>query len=134
MLFLSGGNILCCSILIRNQHECCIYQMLEFWIFVSLANEGLTGGIDILTGYNIISSLEKYDGRFAFKHNALPDESWDYADYGIGKIVFDPEAFSVSVGTETFIAHDGQTVITVYQTDFIPKDPANARYQFRFQF
>ena len=40
-------------------------------------------GIDILTGYNIISSLEKYDGRFAFKHNALPDESWDYADYGI---------------------------------------------------
>lgn len=58
----------------------------------------------------------------------------DYADYGIGKIVFDPEAFSVSVGTETFIAHDGQTVITVYQTDFIPKDPANARYQFQFQF
>ena len=40
-------------------------------------------GIDILTGYNIISALEKYDGRFAFKHNALPDESWDYADYGI---------------------------------------------------
>ncbi len=40
-------------------------------------------GIDILTGYNIISLLEKYDGRFAFKHNALPDESWDYADYGI---------------------------------------------------
>ena len=40
-------------------------------------------GIDILTGYSIISSLEEYDGRFAFKHNALPDESWDYADYGI---------------------------------------------------
>ena len=40
-------------------------------------------GVDIFTGYNIISSLEKYDGSFAFKHNALPDESWDYADYGI---------------------------------------------------
>ena len=40
-------------------------------------------GIDILTGYNLISSLEQYGGRFAFKHNALPDESWDYADYGI---------------------------------------------------
>ena len=40
-------------------------------------------GIDILTGYNILSSLEQYDGRFAFKHNALPDEAWDYADYGI---------------------------------------------------
>ena len=43
-------------------------------------------GIDILAGYNIISSLEKYDGRFAFKHNALPDESWGYADYGIPSI------------------------------------------------
>ena len=40
-------------------------------------------GIDILTGYNLVSSLEQYGGRFAFKHNALPDESWDYADYGI---------------------------------------------------
>ena len=40
-------------------------------------------GIDILTGCNIISSLEQYGERFAFKHNALPDESWDYADYGI---------------------------------------------------
>ena len=40
-------------------------------------------GIDILTGYNIISSLEQYGGHFAFKHNALPDESWDYADCGI---------------------------------------------------
>ncbi|MBO7240073.1 MAG: hypothetical protein J6V23_06295 [Bacteroidaceae bacterium] len=40
-------------------------------------------GIDILTGYNIISSLESFSGKFAFKHNALPDESWDYAEYGI---------------------------------------------------
>lgn len=40
-------------------------------------------GIDILTGYNIISSLEPFSGKFAFKHNALPDESWDYADCGI---------------------------------------------------
>ena len=40
-------------------------------------------GIDILTGYNIISSLEAFSGKFAFKHTALPDESWDYADYGI---------------------------------------------------
>ena len=40
-------------------------------------------GIDILTAYNLISSLEEYGGRFAFKHNALPDESWDYAESGI---------------------------------------------------
>ncbi len=52
-------------------------------------------GIDILTGYNIISSLEQYGGRFAFKHNALPDESWDYADYGIPSI-----ALCVPVGGE----------------------------------
>ena len=45
-------------------------------------------GIDILKGYNLISSLEHYDGRFAFKHNALPDESWDYADYGIPSLTF----------------------------------------------
>ena len=52
-------------------------------------------GVDILTGYNIISSLEKYDGSFAFKHNALPDESWDYADYGIPSL-----SLSVPVGGE----------------------------------
>lgn len=62
-------------------------------LVLDVTNEGWEGaalftlendlGIDILTGYNIISSLEQYDGRFAFKHNALPDESWDYADYGI---------------------------------------------------
>ena len=40
-------------------------------------------GIDILTAYNINSSLDCYGGRFAFKHNAEPDESWDYAEYGI---------------------------------------------------
>ena len=60
-------------------------------------------GIDILTGYNIISSLEKYDGRFAFKHNALPDESWDYADYGIPSI-----SLCVPVGGEL---HSGAGVL-----------------------
>ena len=40
-------------------------------------------GVDMLTGYNLISSLEHYGGRFAFCHNAEPDESWDYADCGI---------------------------------------------------
>lgn len=39
--------------------------------------------IDILTAHSLISSLEQYSGRFAFCHNAEPDESWDYADYGI---------------------------------------------------
>lgn len=39
--------------------------------------------IDILAGYGIVSSLEPYSGRFAFSHNAEPDESWCYAEYGI---------------------------------------------------
>ena len=65
---------------------------------LDVTNEGWEGGalftlendlgIDILTGYNIVSSLEQYGGRFAFKHNALPDESWDYADYGIPSLTF----------------------------------------------
>ncbi len=39
--------------------------------------------IDILTAYGIVSSLEQYSGRFAFSHNAEPDESWCYAEYGV---------------------------------------------------
>lgn len=40
-------------------------------------------GFDLLQAYNIISSLEQYQGKFAFRHDAEPDESWDYAEYGI---------------------------------------------------
>lgn len=39
--------------------------------------------IDIMTAYSIVSSLEQYSGRFAFLHNAEPDESWCYAEYGV---------------------------------------------------
>lgn len=40
-------------------------------------------GVDILTAYAVVSSLEGYSGKFAFCHNALPDESWDYAECGV---------------------------------------------------
>ena len=40
-------------------------------------------GFDILRAYNIVASLEPYSGKFAFRHYAEPDESWDYAEYGI---------------------------------------------------
>ena len=40
-------------------------------------------GFDILRAYNIVSSLETYSGKFAFRHDAEPDESWDYAERGI---------------------------------------------------
>lgn len=40
-------------------------------------------GFDILRAYNIVSSLETYSGKFAFRHDAEPDESWNYAERGI---------------------------------------------------
>ena len=40
-------------------------------------------GIDILTAHKILTALDCYDGRYVVKHDALPDESWDYAEYGI---------------------------------------------------
>lgn len=40
-------------------------------------------GFDILRAYNIVSSLETYNGKFAFRHDAEPDESWNYAERGI---------------------------------------------------
>lgn len=40
-------------------------------------------GFDLMQAYNLVSSLEPYSGKFAFKHDAEPDESWEYAEYGI---------------------------------------------------
>lgn len=40
-------------------------------------------GIDLLSAHRVVSALERYKGKYAFEHNAEPDESWDYADYGI---------------------------------------------------
>ena len=40
-------------------------------------------GFDLMTAYSIIASLEQYDGRFAFSHDAEPDEAWTYAEYGL---------------------------------------------------
>lgn len=40
-------------------------------------------GFNLLQAHKIVSSLESYSGKFAYKHNAEPDESWDYAEYGL---------------------------------------------------
>ena len=40
-------------------------------------------GIDLITAYNMVSLLEPYNGKFAFRHFAEPDESWGYADCGV---------------------------------------------------
>ena len=44
--------------------------------------------IDMLLAHKIISSLDEYRGKFSFEHNAEPDESWLYADYGIPSFSF----------------------------------------------
>lgn len=36
-----------------------------------------------MQAYDLVASLEPYSGKFAFRHDAEPDESWDYAVYGI---------------------------------------------------
>ena len=40
-------------------------------------------GIDLLTAYQIIKTLEPFNGKYTFLHNAEPDETWDYDEYGI---------------------------------------------------
>ena len=44
--------------------------------------------IDMLAAHKIISSLVEYDGRYSFRHDAEPDESWLYAEYGIPSFSF----------------------------------------------
>ena len=56
-----------------------------------------------------------------------------YVDYGIGRIVFDPNLLDVTVGQETFVAHDAVSIVTVYQTDFVPKDPLCTAFRFRIE-
>lgn len=40
-------------------------------------------GIDLLTAHGIVAAVEKTGVKYIFKHDAEPDESWDYNDYGI---------------------------------------------------
>ena len=39
--------------------------------------------IDLLTAHKIVELLKQYEGQYEFLHFAEPDETWDYADYGI---------------------------------------------------
>lgn len=40
-------------------------------------------GIDLLTAYRIVDALKPYEGKYTFLHQAEPDETWDYDEYGI---------------------------------------------------
>lgn len=40
-------------------------------------------GIDLLTAYSIVETVRLLGAEYVFEHNAEPDESWDYSNYGI---------------------------------------------------
>ena len=40
-------------------------------------------GIDLLTAHRIVEGLASYTNLYSYLHNAEPDESWDYSEYGI---------------------------------------------------
>ena len=40
-------------------------------------------GIDLLTAHRLVECMKPYQGIYEFLHFAEPDETWDYADYGI---------------------------------------------------
>ena len=44
--------------------------------------------LDMLSAHKIVSSFDEYSGKFSFEHNAEPDESWLYSDYGIPSFSF----------------------------------------------
>ena len=39
--------------------------------------------IDLMTAHQLVELLKPYQGQYEFLHLAEPDETWDYADYGI---------------------------------------------------
>lgn len=39
--------------------------------------------IDLLTAHRIVNGVSAYQGKYEFLHFAEPDETWDYAEYGI---------------------------------------------------
>ena len=69
-----------------------------------------------------------------FISRIMPEICDGYVDYGIGRILFEPKDFAVTVGQESYLGPDGATALTVYQTDFTPKDPAKTRFTFQIQF
>lgn len=67
--------------------------VIKFAVVLDVTNTGWEGGaclalendlgIDLLTAYRIVEVIESVGVKYEFKHDAEPDESWDYNDYGI---------------------------------------------------
>ena len=66
---------------------------IAFAIVLEVTNEGWEQkvpfviendlGLDIFTAYRLVELLKLYDAKYTYVHNAEPDESWDYNEYGI---------------------------------------------------
>lgn len=77
------------TVLALGRMQCCI----KFALVLEVTNVGWASGahfalendlgIDLPTAHSIVESVRSLGFGYAFEHNAEPDESWDYNDYGI---------------------------------------------------
>ena len=67
-------------------------------------------GVDIITAHSIVEAVRKCNAEYAFEHNAEPDESWDYNDYGI-------PALSLCIPAKGDLHSDGGVLLR--KSDFI---------------
>ena len=66
---------------------------IAFAIVLDVTNEGWEQqspftiendlGLDIFIAHRLVELLKPYSGKYAYIHDAEPDESWDYDEYGI---------------------------------------------------
>ena len=83
----SGGAVALTVYLTQHQNP------IRFALVLDVTNEGWYEqhlvalendlGIDLLTAHRIIETMKPYTGRYAYVHDAAPDETWDYNEYGI---------------------------------------------------
>ncbi len=55
-----------------------------------------------------------------------------YIDFDIARIIYDSDRYIPSVSTETFVAHNGTDVVTVYLIDFTPVSKEEKVFEFEF--
>lgn len=77
------------TVLALGRMQCCI----KFAVVLDVTNTGYCEGahlafendcgVDIMTAYRIVATAESLGVKYAFEHNAEPDETWDYYEYGI---------------------------------------------------
>ncbi len=67
--------------------------VIKFAVILDVTNTGWENGaclalendlgVDLLTAHRIVETVDSVGVKYEFKHDAEPDESWDYNDYGI---------------------------------------------------